>query len=1218
MDGYPVDDGKLATLAASRSGRVALAGFEYQRAFAVLRLAALMLRQSVPGCADVPRLLRYEWAEDIDELCMDDRIVLWQCKHGDDWHSPAPLAEVLVGFAPKWLWTPADQRHRLAFRLVTSDRAFAAHHDVPAPLPRDDGLRDAFLRHLKEPPGPRTDRARWQAEADAAGHAVLFEALCQATQVAYQPGLSVTDPRLWTAEQRAVDALAKARRVADPGLAAEIAGALRLLLDVHATHAPAPDGTIGRSGHAPRWLHPYEVEHRLHPFAPGPASARPDLVDRPRLQQLLTLPRGLPYVARRPEWSDVVRGADTGLCFLERVHTEALERRLREALTGSLSREGGLRFLPVLGAPGAGKSTLALRVAAKLVLEGHCVAVDLRHPLDREEDSTALVDALRTLGEGAQPVLLVLDDPLDIDSGWPRLLQTLARHRGAVVALAATPAFLYDRHQNELRAPVQKLDPITLPPPDRDERRSLATLYPEADAQWILDSEEELLVLTMRAAANKSFKAIIEGLWRTLADGRPIPSDALGASLPWPVAAFALVCWFHRAYVPCPLPLLQAFLAQRPDVGADAGERLRTMTLKQGWRIFQLQDWQGDRRYAYQGGSVTTMHARVAQRAWELRPAPGWDLGRIVATCSATCPVIARQLGAALVGVHRQAPDEAEHVLAEMARPWADATNAVIETRYLHELAASLGLNRHPLPGWLPALLLQRATAVTADSWLAALTLHYASHQVPKLRRFADAIAIPALIEAGDFSIAPARASIFATAFGQSGALTEQFIQRLWAALEGELPWRLDSSLLTWLLAHDDDKPRVRRHLRSVHRWLDENSGGTDVRAKLIGLLGELNPADHVEAIRDLLKWLKEHPEDAHVRTKFIDILGKLNPTDRADAIRDLKQWLKDHPGDSSVRTKFIGFLGALKPTDRADAITDLRQWLNDHPDDTSVRTRFIGLLGEMNPTDRADAITDLRQWLKDHPGDSSVRTKFIGLLGELKPSDRADAITDLRQWLKDHPDDTTVRTRFIGLLGELMLDELGPGEAAAAVSELRDWLHAHQEDSAVRAAFLSSDSARQGLLEPPDVDEGMRWLARQPQDANVRTSLISLLLYGNDPRLPRLLEEALAIVDQSVHAYPYCSTALKACASLPPEWMGLTCDWLDWASAALSGRHGDRSAQTIATSTLQAGSALKRHLADGSAPRDALLRARRTLSTLEAALDTWYASVGQPPVPPR
>ena len=180
MDGYPVDDGKLATLAASRSGRVALAGFEYQRAFAVLRLAALMLRQSVPGCADIPRLLRYEWAEDIDELCMDGRIVLWQCKHGDDWHSPAPLAEVLLGFAPKWLWTPADQRHRLAFRLVTSDRTFAAHHDVPAPLPRDNGLRDAFLRHLAQPPGTRTDRARWQAEADATGHAALFEALCQA------------------------------------------------------------------------------------------------------------------------------------------------------------------------------------------------------------------------------------------------------------------------------------------------------------------------------------------------------------------------------------------------------------------------------------------------------------------------------------------------------------------------------------------------------------------------------------------------------------------------------------------------------------------------------------------------------------------------------------------------------------------------------------------------------------------------------------------------------------------------------------------------------------------------------------------------------------------------------------------------------------------------------------------------------------------------------
>lgn len=1106
LDGYTIDDGKLATLAASRSGRVALAGFEYQRAFAVLRLAALTLRQPVPGCDHVPQLLRYEWAEDIDELCADGSIVLWQCKHGDDWHSPAPLAEVLLGFAPKWLWTPQDQRHRLAFRLVTSDCKFAQYRDQLGPLPVSDALRKAFLSQLAQSPGPRTDRARWQDEADAVGHAVLFEALRAETRVACVPGPTVADPRLWTAERHAVDALAQARRVANPGPAVEIAGALRLLLDVHTTRVPAPDGTIDRIVLAPRWLRPYEVEYRLTRFSPAPAIAQLDVVDRTRLERLLTEPPGQAYVARRPEWSDVVRGADRDLRFLERAHTEALEGRLREALTASLRREGGLRFLPVLGAPGAGKSTLALRVAAKLVLEGHCVAVDLRHPLDGDEDTASLVEALRALGESPQPVLLVLDDPLGADSGWPRVLHVLGRQRAPIVALAATPTFLHDRHRSDLRSPVQELEPLTLPRPDPEERKSLAELYPEADAQRIADSEEEMLVLAMQAATGTSFDAIIDGLWSTLADGQPVPRDALGASLPWPVAAFALVCWFHRAYVPCPLPLLQAFLAKRQDVGEDAEERLRTMTLKQGWRIFQIQEWQGDPRFAYQGGSVTTMHARVAQRAWELRPAPGWNLEQAIAQASAACPAVARPLGAALAGLHRYAPETAKRVLTGMAAGWGDAANAAIETRYLYELATPLNIDRIRVPSWLTGVLLQRAQVNDADSWLAALSLYHLSHRSAEERHFPNDLPLQDIIHAGDFSISPSRASIFATALGEAHGLKAHFMQQLWSAFEEKLAWKLDSTLLTWLLTKDNDGNRIRGHLESIRSWL------------------------------------QKHPEDTYFRTRFMRLLGKLKKADRDEAIRDLRAWLRQHP------------------------------------DDTSVRTKFIDLLGELNATDRANFIEELRNWMEDHPDDTSVRTKFIGLLGVLDETDRAIAHRDIQRWLRAHP-----------------------------------------EDSSVRSAFLSFESSQKiSLLEDADVDEGLQWLSRHPQDANVRTSLISLLLRRNDHRLPDLLAETLRQSHQYSGAYAFASVALKACASLRHKHLNLSCDWLDWASATLSERQGNHSAQTIATSTKQAAFSIKRHIDSGASSVDERARARNTLARLEAALEAWYASIGQQPALPR
>ena len=77
MSPFPIDAGRLQGLAATRGGRVALAGFEYQRAFALLRLVSMWVGKAVKGSTtEVPALLRYEWAEDIDELAADEAILL--------------------------------------------------------------------------------------------------------------------------------------------------------------------------------------------------------------------------------------------------------------------------------------------------------------------------------------------------------------------------------------------------------------------------------------------------------------------------------------------------------------------------------------------------------------------------------------------------------------------------------------------------------------------------------------------------------------------------------------------------------------------------------------------------------------------------------------------------------------------------------------------------------------------------------------------------------------------------------------------------------------------------------------------------------------------------------------------------------------------------------------------------------------------------------------
>ena len=105
-----IPEERLATLKATPAGRSGDGGYNYQRAYAVARLAAMRTSQPVLGLSDYPRRLRYDWADDLDELLGDGFVCFTQCKRVDDIGAPAKLAQVLLGFAPKWLWTPETKR----------------------------------------------------------------------------------------------------------------------------------------------------------------------------------------------------------------------------------------------------------------------------------------------------------------------------------------------------------------------------------------------------------------------------------------------------------------------------------------------------------------------------------------------------------------------------------------------------------------------------------------------------------------------------------------------------------------------------------------------------------------------------------------------------------------------------------------------------------------------------------------------------------------------------------------------------------------------------------------------------------------------------------------------------------------------------------------------------------------------------------------------------
>lgn len=213
---FLINDARIRELSATRQGRVSIGGFTYQASYAAARLASMLARQPILDLDDFPMALRYDWAEDLDELDSGGRTILTQCKRIDDIGQPAKLAEVLLSFAPKLLWTESGRRSELRFRLVCTDPRFRGG-DAPLLFSANAATKErartleAFAGALATPPTGGSDRALWQSDAEAFGGEALFDAMWKAAEGVYLRGDAIVgDPSgmpLLAAERAALDLL---------------------------------------------------------------------------------------------------------------------------------------------------------------------------------------------------------------------------------------------------------------------------------------------------------------------------------------------------------------------------------------------------------------------------------------------------------------------------------------------------------------------------------------------------------------------------------------------------------------------------------------------------------------------------------------------------------------------------------------------------------------------------------------------------------------------------------------------------------------------------------------------------------------------------------------------------------------------------------------------------------------------------------------------------
>jgi hypothetical protein len=185
MEPFFISEERLSELAATRQGRISIGGFNYQAAYAVARLVSMLIKRPLFDVSDFPVQIRYDWGENLDEVCNGGKVIFTQCKKIDQMGQPAALSLVLLSFAAKWLLVPSDQRGNVYFRLVCTDQRFQRSGVLSAYSTEYHSVKSNFLRELNSSPGARSDRALWQSEADLFGYQELFLQLWQRTEVLF-------------------------------------------------------------------------------------------------------------------------------------------------------------------------------------------------------------------------------------------------------------------------------------------------------------------------------------------------------------------------------------------------------------------------------------------------------------------------------------------------------------------------------------------------------------------------------------------------------------------------------------------------------------------------------------------------------------------------------------------------------------------------------------------------------------------------------------------------------------------------------------------------------------------------------------------------------------------------------------------------------------------------------------------------------------------------
>ncbi|MFE7628908.1 hypothetical protein, partial [Kocuria sp. NPDC057446] len=727
------------------------------------------------------------------------------------------------------------------------------------------------------------------------------------------------------------------------------------------------------------------------------------------------------FEARPATWADVVQGPGPGSRFIERAATQPLMDVVRRCIVAPLLEQTDMR-LPALfvhGAPGSGKSTIVRRVLADMVTRGEVFVMDLgvNHGAISPEDSKTYMQAIGMMAQSGRPVILLMDDPLFANSGWADFLKKLARRiqsRGHVEVgiIAASPTFLLDAYGYAIRDHHIHRVNYELEAPSVAEREDLAAAFGR-DPSYFKNREDDFIVLAMEAAADTSFDDIIARIWSTLNDGNVIDSRVRPDQLLWLVRALMVVAYFHRFSMSCPVELLVKSLSisDKMENFDDYVQQLSEMELAEGWSIFRITTENGpDGELKV----VSTIHARVAQRIWELRPSQGFDVAEWVIPASLKLsnsgPFLAH-----IANVGSRTSDRYDRGFVSKLFSPQGWDNMSVSTRNLCRLTRSID-NR--FNSQLRHVLRKRMNREDAQSWLAAWELGRIARRGSSEHSHIREVKFPYHLRRGNLSCEPRIAIQVARNKNYTEVAKEQMID----SLLGLSRWKLADPLVSWLISIDSKL--LLNHLTDFKNWFSH----AEVRHEsVLALVSWYKSMDalmdesvHEFVLNEVGMWVGEAhvaPENVFfclgVFDKYTRSMAKCNNDLLSAIMADFMGWAD--AVDDSERV-LIGML-SLKLSDsacinfREIVLTNIHGWVRSHSEDVIVRTKLLGVvegLGKDSPVPLTHLVTETHQWLQTHPEDLYVRIKLLGVvegLGKDSPVPLTHLVTETHQWLQTHPE---------------------------------------------------------------------------------------------------------------------------------------------------------------------------------------------------------------------